>query len=572
MSTNNENINISSLRTARADTGSGISNPEIELGIPSVKASRNSRQANGRVAANFSDLPEPKPVGVEIKTSVEDEILGKGGIFEDYLAEKGAEIEQVNAAIDEHNRQVAEALGEEVPAEITDEDVKRSREAHIKLDLDDSDNVEESFDEEEYIDPLERELEEDPTIHYDAPYEYRVERNMENGQEYNTVVKVPKPTNEDTSTEEEDIDISSVSFEIDPEDMKDFEEESNDDINKVDEDENLKTLQAEITSKIVPVSNKLNIAAFARTNRPVKADNIIKGSKLNAADWALMSSGKVISMKQFSGTDIDRLGNNEGLSRLSIIKKRYKIFYDHLIGNKPKTMEEWVKSVSYFDNDNLYMTAFIATFAGASYLPIDCPKCSNTFLTDNIPIDSMYKFNDDKSKERFNKIITGQLGESDHGMYVAIDVPISEKFSFTFREPSIYKMLFESSYLDDEFEKKYRAIISVLSYIDEINYIDYENQCLCPIDYKRFPNNKVKDIKSKIIEYAKIINSLSPDEYNIIVAYINAITTVKGDIEYIIPETTCPNCGEIIPERKISAESLVFMRHQLAVLATTSIK
>ena len=133
-------------------------------------------------------------------------------------------------------------------------------------------------------------------------------------------------------------------------------------------------------------------------------------------------------------------------------------------------------------------------------------------------------------------------------------------------------IIFEPSLLDERFTNKYRDIISVISYIDEIYFIDQENQSLSPIGYKRFHNNKMKDVKSRIITYAKILNSLRPDEYNIILAYLSSINTQKVGMKWKLPECTCPKCATVIKERETTAENLVFMRHQLAALATTSLK
>lgn len=552
--------NIGNMAENSFKTGTGFSNPEIELSQPSNNSTielsnPNISSANTeRVAANISEL-KPKNTevaGIEEKYSLEQEILGEGGPFDKYLNNKIQEMQKLNDSIDQHNAEVAIALGEEVPEEITDDDVERSKNVVLEKEPEE-DKLFESED--DYVDELEKELSDDTQQQKNIKI---VNSHKEETVEDNII----KPLIQT-------VDPANVSFEIDKEDIEELEDDEN--IEDSDEDENFAHLQAEITEKIAPVSRKLNISSFKRANRSVRANNVVKDMELKAADWALMSSGQKCSMKQFSGSTIDALTNTDGLTRTSIVNKRYKIFYDHIISeNKPATLEQWVKSLSYFDNDHLYMNAYIASFAGSNYLPIDCPKCKNTFLTDNIDIEKMYTFNDDKAKERFNAIMRGEYGEVDE-LYVTEEVPISDKFCIVFREPSVYKMLFETSYLDDKFTKKYDGIISVLSYIDEILIIDQENQELIPIDYKRFPNNRVKDIKSRIIEYAKIINTLPPDQYNIIVAYINAISKIKSNISYQIPETVCPHCGNVIPARPISAEGLVFMRHQLAALAVTSI-
>lgn len=543
--------NISDITLDTTQTGMGVSNPTIELSTPIVENSQSinlSTPNTGRIAANISDLKtttDKDPVGIIVKTSIEDDILGEGGPFDKMIDRKAKEMKELNDMIDAHNTAVAMELGEEVPEEITDADVERSKNVNVNSDIEKISSIE---GEEDYIDELEKELSEDTSKPVQVP-----------------VSEVSKSVNIEP---EKTVDPSSVSFNVDEDDFKELEEDEED--TNTDE-EDFKNLQAEITQKIIPVSKKLNIASFTRAKKVVRANDVVRNLTNKVADWALMSSGKKISMSEFSGSSIDALSNTSGMSNVSIVNKRYKIFYDHLISeNKPNSLEEFAKSLSFFDNDHLYMAAYIASFADANYIPIDCPKCKSTFLTDNLPINSLYKFEDEKSEERFNAIMRGEYGEVDE-FYVTEEVPISDRICIVFREPSVYKMLFETSYLDEKFARKYDAIISVLAYIDEILWIDEENQQLIPVDFKRFPNNKVKDIKSRIIEYSKIINQLPADQYNIIVAYINAINKIKGTVSYQIPETVCPKCGNIIPATPISAEGLVFMRHQLAALATTSI-
>ena len=116
------------------------------------------------------------------------------------------------------------------------------------------------------------------------------------------------------------------------------------------------------------------------------------------------------------------------------------------------------------------------------------------------------------------------------------------------------------------------AFSCLLLNLANIYYINQEAGEITPIGYERYPSNKMKDAKSRIIEYSKIINSLSPDEYNIILAYLAAINTEHTGMKWKLPECTCPKRGTVIKERETTAENLVFMRHQLAALAITSIK
>ena len=167
-----EKVSISNLnKNAGLNTGSGISFQDVEEdNIPTLE---NPNIKPSRTIADLSQLPkeEKEPKGVILKTTVEDELLGEGSVFEDYIAKKQKEREELDAAIDAHNEMVAAKLGEEVPEEITDEDVVRSTEA-----LNEQENPTDEFDNEvedpsDYVDPLEKELEEeeDNTISYVKP-------------------------------------------------------------------------------------------------------------------------------------------------------------------------------------------------------------------------------------------------------------------------------------------------------------------------------------------------------------------------------------------------------------------
>ena len=160
-------MNISNLNeNAGSTTGSGTSyqsdNYVTTLNNPNISTSYKTT-AGPRSLADLSHLPveEENVEGVIMKESIEDDLLGEGSIFEDYLKEKEKEREEIDAAIDAHNEMVAAQLGEDLPEEITDEDVERSTEIiNNQPNIPDDDELE-IDDSDEYIDPLERELEED---------------------------------------------------------------------------------------------------------------------------------------------------------------------------------------------------------------------------------------------------------------------------------------------------------------------------------------------------------------------------------------------------------------------------
>lgn len=374
----------------------------------------------------------------------------------------------------------------------------------------------------------------------------------------------------------------STDFKVDEEDFDDIDLDDDDDTNtvadsvvveEVDSEENMKAFQASVTEKIRPVTKKLDLASFTLVKQPISISATTLGENKPEASmvWALPNSDQYIAMREFTGKEMEQLGDTSGTNRFQTMKNRYKLIYDHVVSEKPDTLEAWLRTISYSDNDHLYFTVYGANFAGSNYIPYDCNRCKNTFLSDNIDLMDMCKFKDDEAKARFEKLRDAQDTSVKPGLYVSDIVQISDKVAIGFRDPSIWNIVFETALLDDKFQQKYRDIIAIISYIDKIYFINTESQQLQEINYKIDPNNTVKTIKARIITYAKILSQLSPDQYYIILSYINSINTRRDDVTYIRPEATCSNCNEIIPERETTAEELVFTRAQLATLAITSI-
>lgn len=372
----------------------------------------------------------------------------------------------------------------------------------------------------------------------------------------------------------------STDFKVDDEDFDDIDLSDDDNstsdsnvIEQVNAEENMKAFQAAVTEKIRPVTQKFDLSSFTLIKQPISISATTLGESKPAASmcWALPNSDQFIAMREFTGKEIEQLGDTSGTNRFQTMKNRYKLIYDHVVSKKADTLEAWLKSISYSDNDHLFFCVYGANFAGSNFIPYDCSKCQNTFLSDNIDLMDMCKFKDDEAKARVEKLRNSQDSSISSGLYVSEVTQISDKIAIGFRDPSIWNIVFETSLLDDKFQQKYRDIIAIISYIDKIYFIDSQNKTMQAINYKVDMNNTVKTIKAKIITYAKILAQLSPDQYYIILSYINSINTRRDDVTYIRPEATCSNCGEIIPERETTAEELVFTRSQLATLAITSI-
>lgn len=360
-------------------------------------------------------------------------------------------------------------------------------------------------------------------------------------------------------------------------DKEDEDLEENVDAEKLaekEQKEQLDKLRSLVREKISPVTKALDISTFSISKRPaanrVNTPRDTKGSKL--ADWVLMSSQKPIYMRRFSGTEMERLANGgKGRSRLNRALDTWQLIYSHIVDpHKPESLEDWAKVTSFLDIDHIYMAIYRANFEGSNYIPYNCTNehCKDkVFLSENFDIMDMCKFADKEAKDKFNSILGSETNVTS-GLYSTEIVPVSYDYAFSFREPSIYNIIFESAVLDQEFVDKFGDLISICAYIDEIYYINRETQELQPVRTNVYPNNLKKTVKSRIINFSKYISNLDSDEYNTIIAYMQKINESGDALTYQLPEVTCPACNTVIPAVKQEAQSILFTRHQLAALAT----
>ena len=359
-------------------------------------------------------------------------------------------------------------------------------------------------------------------------------------------------------------------------DKEDEDLEDNVDADKLaekEQKEQLDKLRTLIREKIRPVSKAFDISTFSISKRPA-ANNIStprdKGQKV--ADWVLMSGQKPIYMRGFSGTEMERLANGgKGRTRLNRALDTWQLIYSHIEDpHKPASLEEWAKVTSFLDIDHIYMAIYRANFEGSNYIPYNCTNdnCKDkVFLSDSFDIMDMCKFADKEAKARFNSIIGTETNVTSK-LYSTEIVPVSDDYAFVFREPSIYNIIFESAVLDQEFVDKFGDLVSICSYIDEIYFINRATRELQPVRVNVYPNNMMKTVKSRIINFSKYINGLDSDQYNTLLAYMNKINESGDKLTYQLPEVTCPACKTVIPAVNQEAQNLVFTRHQLAALAT----
>ena len=318
--------------------------------------------------------------------------------------------------------------------------------------------------------------------------------------------------------------------------------------------------------------NKIDLNSFVVANEPVNLlqimDNSPKG--VNTADWVLLNTGKRISMKEFSGIEIEMLNPaNSRRNRYNTMMDIFINIHDHILNNPiSKDPKTFLKSINYTDIDSLYYAIYRASFNESNKITYICPneKCMHVFLEDR-DMDDMYKFNSDEAEERFWNIY--ENGEEDLVSSTVIREQISNDFVADIAPASIYSIMVESALLDDDFMFKYSQIIGILSFIKQIYKIDHGTQSLIPIHLKEYDGDESKTLRYKILNYAQILRSLNSYEYTKLMKLIENVGMNSDGISYIIPETKCEKCGAKIPEESVSGEDLIFTRHRLDILANS---
>lgn len=422
--------------------------------------------------------------------------------------------------------------------------------------------------------PDEREIEEDNVEFVEAdenPFEEKKEESVELDEvELREAEDVEdESSDEDAEKEEEEpsigiteedginLNISTVDDVINDDEIEVSEKDVVDGM--TDEEKRL-SIKAKIAEKIKPITKKLNLQGYTIVKKGTTSNNIFEktSKKIPVAKWVLPSTGITISMKEIRGNNIEKIRYNIANNNES---EALRIIYDHITSPKAATFNAWLQSIAYSDRDHLYFAIYIASFADSNYLQIDCEKkCKEQiYVTDNIRMLDMVKFKNDKAKARFAKLY--KESPSNAGSFPVQIVPVTENFAIGFKSPSLYSILVELNYLEPKFIQRYINTTQILPYIDNIYFIG--DKQLIPVNWKEYANNNAKSLKSRIVRYDKVFDTMTTDELQAITEIIAHIDDPSTDISYKIPETTCPYCGAVKPESEITAFELVFRRYQL---------
>ena len=330
-------------------------------------------------------------------------------------------------------------------------------------------------------------------------------------------------------------------------------------------------LKQEIEKKIINNSN-IPISSFSiDTDSPITADSIIEQSHnvQPTFKWVLYHTGVPFTMRPFITTEIDTLSElvTSSQNNASNVRKIYELIYSHIEDGKGEDFESWCRGVSNLDVQHLWMGVYGACFQFSNYIPYECDGCKEIVIPDSIPIMDMVKYKNTEAKDRFDSIMGMTAADPDYSKTRAYALKaISPHIAVRIKIPTLYETVVEPAMLDSAFTKKYQDIISLAESIEEIYFIDPATKNLRRVLRKVDMNNKVKTLKFKILNWAKIIYSLNSDERGILYSVISSIAKDDhiGDITYVEPEVVCDKCGATIKESATSPSGLVFTRHQLA--------
>lgn len=332
-----------------------------------------------------------------------------------------------------------------------------------------------------------------------------------------------------------------------------------------------KEITAQIADKIAPIKNKIDVTGFTISKKPIAALKVLKMMEqqpLHEADWVMPRAKRRFTMSALSGAEIINLNpQNSQLNRFNTIKRMYQILYMHVVDANKPPFEAWLKTIFLEDVPHLYFGAYRATFGESNFLPATCTdgKCQSAFLQDLNDTEDLVVYKDDETKEMVHRLLEGDTTTATEFEAIASEMyQISDDYIITLRRPTIYTTLMETASLPENFLNKYADMIDVISYIDGMYLIDHKNKEFIPIEVKTDPNSASKTAAYKIRTYHDILRKVSSDIYSNLYGYILMNYEDEEIVSYHVPECTCPKCATKIPAQDMTAQQLLFTRHQLA--------
>ncbi|MBR6289305.1 MAG: hypothetical protein IKR19_08220 [Acholeplasmatales bacterium] len=397
---------------------------------------------------------------------------------------------------------------------------------------------------------------------------------------------IPEAAPKKKEEKKKEIFKSDIDLEVDQETESSLEDDKTDEEettvldDNTDDNEEYNRLRQITSERLKPVALNLDLSSFTIAKKAkVDVGDALKAYKAKVSKWVLFNQKCTVHMKEFSGSELETMMEYYQASRRSAdaMRRMYNMIYDHIASAKPANFETWLKVTPFSDLDNYFFAIYIASFNGANYIPIDCTnnECGKSYITENVDImNSMVHFETKEERDKFTDLYKSEAKAISSGVYVSEVVPLNYKIAIGFKEASLWDII-EINSIDTATANEFSSIIEYIPYIDNLYLIDMENNRLTPVGYNTYPENPQKTTRAKIKKYNKVFSALTVDEFTPVKAYVSALLdkTSRG-ISYVIPETTCPECGHVNPERPIQqgqVADMVFTRCQLGALVTTSI-
>ena len=381
-------------------------------------------------------------------------------------------------------------------------------------------------------------------------------------------IPVPVPVEEETSptpavpsaSEEDDIDL----------DLEDETKDGISDDERKEAEERLKRLQEEVSKKIKPVKNPIPLNTF-KINHKVKRtpSSIFKKALIkNHATWITSGSKKSITITEFTGPEILKINRSlvPEVGRLTWYGNMLNTIYSHIQSSKPKSVNEWAKTTLVSDLDDIYFAIYAATYGTSNINYYDCDKCKHAWMSDSMPLNKFYKV---KDEAKFKNALANNVSSSTANEIEVTLVQVTDDLVFAIRPMTLWNVFHELPIIGDTSYEN----IDILIQIETIYAINMQDSSLEEIDFKSYPDPD-KTIKARYKYVDKFVNSLKPDQVALLVAAITEMNAkYETLVDYIIPETICPECGSHIDAQEtaadnspISGELLLFMRHQLGAM------
>lgn len=388
-------------------------------------------------------------------------------------------------------------------------------------------------------------------------------------------------TNVNTETVPENMEIEDLLKELD--DNDDFSEDDDSDVDieededkeEADEKKMLKEMQTQVEDIIKPFNNIIDLKSFTISTKAKSVSKVLQNVEPGpTATWVLLDSGVPFTCTALGAVEIENLDPNKTNAqngRIDALKQMYGTLFRHYTSpNKPEYLEQWVKTISYSDHDNLIFGYYKATFGNCNLITYACDKCKDVKIKE-VPIEDCIKYKDDETKKEVQKIL--KYGDPSHKSEIKAKlIQVSDKLAVSIKSPSIYNIVFEFGVLEAEFTRKFADVLGTVGYIEDFYEIDVENQELIQIRVKEDPDNITKSVKRRIRSKVEVLKTLTPDQYQILTAEIAKLSMNAERISYCQPKYTCEKCGNIIEETEMTAQEMLFMRHQLALVKTLSIE